>query len=152
MTEQKVETADNLTDNSQTETAAKEYIPSDEEYRRTFEDIERLIHRLNAIIIDRNYEKWLSYLTKEYMEKKGDPEYLKRLSDMPTLVQSGIILWTLKDYFYQVVVPSRYKATLDEIVFLDADHIKAYTYINEEPVILYYLEKIEGEWKITHWE
>ncbi|MBN2532926.1 MAG: hypothetical protein JXB88_08545 [Spirochaetales bacterium] len=128
-----------------------EYTLIDEEYDIIFNEIEMVIEKLNNIIRKKEYHIWLSYLTEDYKEKKGNREYLKELSEMPVIKSRNIILSSLKDYFFYVVVPSRYNAKLDKISFIDKTHVKAYMYMNNEFIILYYLEKQDDEWKIGIW-
>ncbi|MBN2443491.1 MAG: hypothetical protein JXJ04_19165, partial [Spirochaetales bacterium] len=99
----------------------------------------------------KEYNIWITYLTEDYKQAKGDPEYLKELSEKPVIKNQKIVLKSLKDYFFYVVVPSRFNVRLDKINFVDKIHVKAYTYINNEYIILYYLEKVGDDWKIGNW-
>jgi len=47
-----------------------------------------------------------------------------------------------------VVVRSRLQATLDDITFVDETHVKAITIIQGTEVILYYLVREDGGWKV----
>ncbi len=123
-----------------------------ETYTKTKEDISRLIAKLNTLIEDRDYTTWLTYLSKNYYDYYSDPKVLKEQSDSPLLKKYKITLRSLKDYFNYVVVGSRKNVRLDEIKALDANHIKAYMYIDSTPVIIYELVKIKGQWKIAHFQ
>ena len=43
---------------------------------------------------------------------------------------------------------SHLQATLDDIQFLDATHVKAIALVQGTPVILYYLVREDGRWKV----
>lgn len=128
-----------------------EYSQTDVEYNAILNEIEIVIEQLNRIIRNREYQIWLTYLTEEYKEKKGNTAYLKELSENPVIKNQNIVLRSLKDYFFYVVVPSRYNVKLDKISIIDKNHVKAYMYMNNEFIILYYLEKQDDEWKIGSW-
>lgn len=119
-------------------------------YKKTKEDIAQLINTLNKIIEKRDYTTWLTYLSKNYFAYYSDPEILHKQSESPLLKKYNITLRSLKDYFNYVVVGSRKNVRLDEIKALDPNHIKAYMFINNSPVIIYELVKIDNKWKIAH--
>jgi hemerythrin len=121
---------------------------SEEVYKETFKDIRLLIDELNAIIREENYKEWLAYLTEDYKDHFSDPEVLKQNSDQPLLKKYSIELNSLRDYFKNVVVPSRSNVRLDDIVFVDNEHVKAIMIFNNKRTILYQLEKSEDGWKI----
>ncbi len=121
---------------------------SDAVYTKTFSDIEALIAKLNKIISDSNFEEWKKYLTQNYINYYSSPDNLRTVSETPTLKKYKIVLRSLKDYFSYVVVPSRSDARLDSISFVDDNNIKAYMMFDGEPIILYNLVKIDGNWKI----
>ncbi len=119
-------------------------------YKKTKGDIAQLIHTLNKIIEKRDYTKWLTYLSKNYFDYYSDPKILHKQSESPLMKKFNITLRSLKDYFNYVVVGSRKNVRLDEIKALDTKHIKAYMFINNSPVIIYELVKIDNQWKIAH--
>jgi hypothetical protein len=121
---------------------------SEDLYKKTFSDIEALINNLNRIIKSNNFDEWKKYLTKDYIEYYSSQENLKNLSETPILKKYKIVLRSLKDYFTYVVVPSRADVQLDDISFIDDNNIKAYMKIDGEPVVLYTLINIQGNWKI----
>ena len=123
-----------------------------ETYAKTKVDISKLIIKLNKIIESKDYDTWLSYLSKNYYDYYSNPEILKEQSESPLLKKYKITLRSLKDYFNYVVVGSRKNVRLDDIKALDADHIKAYMYIDNTPVIIYELVKINNQWKIAHFQ
>jgi hypothetical protein len=125
------------------------YVMDEEEYEETKKDLSELVSELNEIIAARNYSRWLEYLTDEYKEYYSDPEVLRGFNDAPVLKKYDIKLRSLKDYFNYVVVASRRNVQVDEIQAIGPDKVKAYMYVDGEPVVVYTLEKIGDEWKIT---
>lgn len=131
------------------ETAEEDFHVSEEVFQQTFNDVEELIKELNKIIKAKDYDTWLTYLTRDYKEKYSDQSVLKEFSEQPTLKKYGVELETLRDYFIYVVSPSRANARLNDLIFIDDTHVKAIMEINDHRVILYLLEKVNGKWKIT---
>lgn len=121
---------------------------SEEVYEQTFNEIEATIEELNAVISARNFERWKTYLTDAYVDEYSDPQRLAEISEMPILERNDITLTSLRDYFTWVVVPSRQDARLDDLRFLSENEVYAIMNINENPVILYRLRKVDGRWKV----
>jgi hypothetical protein len=134
------------------EAAKNTFTVSEELYTKTFQDVEKLIEELNAIIQAEDYEKWLSYLTEDYKNYYSDPDVLKEQSEKPLLKRYNIRLRTLKDYFLYVVVRSRQTTRLDALEFTDETHVKATMLIDGTPYILYYLEYDGKAWKIGRYQ
>ena len=130
------------------EAAPEEFVVTEEVYTETFEDIRSLIGELNSIIRSENYDVWLDYLTEAYIDHFSSSQVLRENSDQPLLKKYDINLRTLKDYFRYVVVPSRSNARLDDLVFIDKEHVKAIMIIKDQRTILYRLSKIDRNWKI----
>ncbi|MBN2736364.1 MAG: hypothetical protein JXR70_05240 [Spirochaetales bacterium] len=128
-----------------------DFVITEEIYNKTFEEIDAVIEQLNASIANKSFQAWKGFLSPSYVSAKSDASYLKELSDQPKLMSQGVVLETLYDYFIYVIVPSRAKLKLDEIVFQNKSHVKAYTIINGQKLILYYLEYIDNQWKIANW-
>ena len=125
---------------------------SKEVYDQTFDEMKMLVEKLNGIISDRNYEKWKLYLSDKYIRTYNDKAKLKVISEnSQILADNNIVLTNLKDYFEWVVVPSRSKASADDMVFEDENRIKAYMFVKDKKSILYQLEKIEEKWLISIW-
>jgi len=131
-----------------TETHAKAFVTTEELYNRTFDEIEKTIRNLNKIINTKDYKSWRDYLTEDYINKRSDPSFLEKMSSSTILKQKKIKLKTLEDYFNYVVVPSRTGARLDKIEMIDKKHVKAITIVNNTSIILYWLVKNAGQWKI----
>jgi hypothetical protein len=130
---------------------SSQFVVSQEVYTRTFEEIGEFIDNLNLIIRNADYESWLTFLSEEYIRVTADPAYLKDQSEKPLLKQANRRLADLRDYFAHVVVPSRTQATVDEIEFLDENHVKAIAVLRGTRVILYLLERHDSQWKIGVW-
>ena len=122
-------------------------VPADV-YSQAFAEVEAVILELNQIIFRGEFENWKTYLTDRYLEFHSDPEVLSRLSNQPILAQNNIRLRSLRDYFEDVVVPSRARARLDDLIFYSDTLVEAVTDFRGQRVILYLLRKIGGEWKI----
>ncbi|MBF9016112.1 MULTISPECIES: hypothetical protein [unclassified Oceanispirochaeta] len=142
------------------EAPAEEVVVSDESgfevsvevYKQTLDEMRELIKKLNGIISDRNYEKWKQYLSEEYIQTYNDKTTLKGITEgSKILSENKIELLSLKDYFEWVVVPSRSKASVDDIVFKDDSHLTVYMLIKEKRTILYQLERIDDNWLISVW-
>jgi hypothetical protein len=126
----------------------KEYAVTEAVYEEVFTDIEKLIEEMNRIIATQDFEKWKYLCTLYYLDYYSRKDVLDEISEKPLLKKYNIHLKTLHDYFSYVVVPSRANVRLDEIVFIDQSHLKAYMYIMDKKAVLYYLEKTEGQWLI----
>lgn len=125
------------------------YVATEEEYDKTFEEIEELITKLNKIISSGNYNTWKTYLSEQYILERGNKEYLAKISENPVLKDYGIKIKTLKDYFSYIVAPSRSYVVIDEIQFVTEDIIKALTFKNNSKFVVYMLIKGENGWIIS---
>ena len=130
------------------EMVPEEFLITDEIYEETFNDINNVINELNSIINSENYDLWLNYLTENYIIETSRPSYLEKWENDKNLQESGIIIHSLNDYFYYLVVPRRFKAQLDTIEFIDENRVHAYTVINGVQYLLYNLVRKENGWKI----
>jgi hypothetical protein len=126
-----------------------EFVASEEYYRKTFAEVQDVIAALTRIIAAGDYQGWRGYLSEDYVKTTSSPAFLAAASESGVLKKNGIVLRSLKDYFDKVVVRSRMQATLDDITFVDARHVKAITEIQGSSVILYYLEQEDGRWKVA---
>ena len=127
---------------------SQEFVATEELYKKTFDEVQATIDALTRIISGADYDSWLGYLTTDYVKATGSPAALARASSSGVLKKSGIVLKSLKDYFDNVVVKSHLQASLSEIQFVDATHVKAFTQIQGTAVILYYLVHEGGRWKV----
>ncbi len=132
-------------------TVLNDFIVTEEIYTKTFEEIETFIESLNNIISEKDYETWVTHLSDDYIAKTSDPDYLRDQSSMPILKKNNISLKSLKDFFFYVVVPSRIEAGLDDIEFIDEDHVKAISIVRNKRGLLYLLVRVGITWKIGVW-
>jgi len=107
-----------------------------------------MIAELDSKISQGQYEGWLSHLSANYIEYYNSPEILHRINQYPQLLDNGIVIKDLEDYFQWVVVPSRSQASLEDIVFLGENQVVAYTTYEGKRAKLYEFEKLNGVWKI----
>ncbi len=128
------------------------FVVTEELYRKTFDEVQSVIANLTSLIAAENYDGWRAYLTTDYITRTSSPDYLEKASQSGVLRKSGIVLHTLKDYFENVVVRSRVQATLTDINFVDETHVKALTVVEGRSVILYYLVRENGRWKVGIWQ
>jgi hypothetical protein len=128
-----------------------EYIVTKELYEQTFEEIEALIIELNSVISKKQFDRWLTYLSTVYIRTYNSKEVLNETNEYPQLKDNGIVLTDLRGYFDWVVVPSRSRAVLGEIVFAGETQVIAYSSFDGKRAKLYELERIDGIWKITVW-
>jgi len=140
-------------------------IITQEMFETTKADVQALIMDLNRIIKDRNYNAWRTYLADSYFKEissraflderteelyKRDQTVASNLGRNPRLVQKKI-LRTPKDYFDNVIVPSRSNDRMDDINFVSEKHVKAYTMDSRgNLLVLYDLELIDNKWKIIN--
>ncbi|MDR1353039.1 MAG: hypothetical protein LBK05_07140 [Treponema sp.] len=117
----------------------------------TKSDVQKLIADLNRVIRARNYNTWVSHLGEAYLDKISSQEFLASTSSQPYLKNKKITLTSAKDYFDQVVVPSRANDRVDDIAFVSENRVKVYT-INDkgQRLRLYDLENHEDGWKIIN--
>ncbi len=125
-----------------------EFVVTEELYRRTFDEIAGVIAELDGIIRERNYDAWVSWLSREYIARTSSREFLDEASKSARLSSRNIVLRSLEDYFVNVVVQSRLQATLDQILFVGETNVKAMTVVNGVSYILYWLVREDGRWKI----
>jgi hypothetical protein len=124
---------------------------TEEVFADTLGEVQRFIEDLNGLISGKNFNSWLAYLGDTYRQMINSPEYLQRISEMPTLKKQGIVLKSAEDYFSQVVVPSRANARVDDIEFVSQNRVKAFTLDrNGTRLRLYDLEKGQENWKIIN--
>ncbi len=126
----------------------QEFVATQELYKKTFDEVQATIDTLTKLISAGDYDSWLQYLTADYVQETGSAKSLSDASNSGVLKKNGIVLKNLKDYFNNVVVRSHLQATLSEIQFVDATHVKALTQIQGTSVILYYLVHEGGRWKV----
>ncbi|MDR0403446.1 MAG: hypothetical protein LBH35_07665 [Treponema sp.] len=122
-----------------------------EEFDSTKVDVQQLIQKLNGIIKAKNYTGWVSYLDGDYFRLISSREYLDRINKTDRMRKANIVLYNARDYFNNVVVPSRANDRVDDIEFVSQIRVKAYTVSSRgERLRLYDLEKTGEGWKIIN--
>jgi hypothetical protein len=149
-TEQTEQTAQN-----ETKPEFNPYQVSEEYYASTKEDVQHFIEELNQIIQRRDYKAWKAALSDEYFNELSSPENLKIMSEQPAMKTRKITLKNARDYFTNVVVPSRANSRVDDIEFISENRVKAFTIMinrsgDEQRLRLYDLEKNGNIWKIIN--
>jgi hypothetical protein len=127
------------------------FVVTKELYTKVFTEIGDLITTLDSVIKEKNYDEWLTYLSDEYVERTGSAGFLQAASSSPLLQNSHVTLKTLKDYFLNVVVPSRAQAALDRLDFIDSAHVKAITIHDGDAIILYLFVRVDDRWVVGIW-
>jgi hypothetical protein len=122
-----------------------------EEFDTTKTEVQQFIQKLNGIIRAKDYDNWITYLGPDYFAIINSKEYLDRINKSERMVKSNRTLYSARDYFTYVVVPSRANDRVDDIEFVSQNRVKAYT-INPkgDRLRLYDLEKTRSGWKIIN--
>lgn len=144
----------------QEEPAVEEPVPEDEYARSvgnvsvsrdTFaEDKERvlkIISELDTVMKDFDYKSWLRYVDKETIDYWSRPANLRKAQNR--LPVKGLRLNSLEDYFKYVFVPARKGREVTEIRYISDKYIKAIQTGNEQDIVYYYFNKINGFWMVN---
>jgi len=117
-------------------------------FENTKTEMQLVVEELNKITLERNYNKWLTWLSDEYKQTYSDPAMLEKVSaSLPT---KGIKLKTLQDYFEYVFVPSRQNMRVDDIQFVSPTRVYVIMEITpKSPAAIYILEKTTNGWKLV---
>lgn len=78
-----------------------ENIPSNLDLQKLTDELTSFFKEYEETVLSKNYDKWVTMISEKYRLKYGDPKSLEKLK----LTLYGI--YTLKDYFYNVVYQSR---------------------------------------------
>jgi len=138
---------------------------TEEMFETTLTDLRGFIEGLNAIIRARNYNAWVSHLADSYYAEINSEIFLFRRTEElfrrdqivaqslgrdPRRVQRRV-LSNSRDFFYNVVVPSRANDRLDDITFVSEDRVLAFTVDGRgNRLVLYDLELINNRWMIVN--
>jgi len=124
---------------------------SEERYIATRTEVQTLIAELNRIIRAQNYNLWITFLSESYYAQINSRAFLDAIAAQPAMAARRITLNNARDYFLNVVVPSRQNDRVDDIDFVSDNRVIAYT-INAQGnrLVLYNLEVINNEWKIVN--
>ncbi|MCL2721052.1 MAG: hypothetical protein FWD47_06895 [Treponema sp.] len=128
---------------------------SEAQYASTRIEVQQFIENLNQIIRNRNFQAWRACLSPEYLAEISSAENLRQISEQPAMRTRNIVLRNVEDYFIHVVVPSRANSRVDDIEFITANRVNAFT-INvnsrgeEQRLRLYALERVNNTWTIIN--
>ena len=119
-------------------------------YDNTLAEIKEFIENLNRVIQRGNFNSWRSALTDDYYTQISSPDFLASLADTPQMRLRNITIRSIQDYFNNVVMPSRANSRVDEIEFITAYRIRAFSVDGNRRLRLYELIKDDDTWKIAN--
>jgi hypothetical protein len=93
-------------------------------YDITKAEVEQLVEKLNVIIAERDYDAWVSYLDDGYFGKISSPAFLQEISDSDFMKMQKKVIRTPREYFLNVVVPSRSNNRVDDIAFITENRVR----------------------------
>ena len=117
---------------------------SKETFNEDKSEILEIIEKLSGIMKHKDYAAWLNYLTPESKTFWSNQQNLAIVSQR--LPIKNYRLKNLQDYFEKVFIPSRIGRVVDEIRYVSTIKVKAVQYTEEQDIIYYYFEKIDGRW------
>lgn len=117
-------------------------------FETTKNEMETVVEELNRITFNRDYDRWLTWLSEEYYREFSNKDTLETVSaSLPT---KGLRLRNLKDYFTYVFVPSRQNMRVDDIQFVSPTRVYVIMEIAPgSPAAIYILEKTDRGWKLV---
>ena len=118
--------------------------------KETFEEDKAIIlqkvEELDAIMRQKNYKKWVTYLDDasiKYWQNKSNLQNIA--SKLPV---KGLKLNTLEDYFNYVFIGSRVGRTVNQIRYITDTQVNAVQASATRDVVYYTFYKVNGEWKV----
>ena len=93
-----------------------------------------------------DYSRWITYIDQDSINYWSQSTVLQKAASR--LPVKGLKLSSLRDYFYNIFIPSRKGKDVDEIRYLTTDTVKAVHVNGDTDVVYYTLYKIDGVWKI----
>lgn len=124
-------------------------------YEQSLAEIVSFLNTIDAIIKKADFDAWQKHCSEAYLNYYSQPEVLNELSQRPLLKSQNLKLFTLKDYFFKVFIPSRLELgnyQIDKLEFINPTRVKVLALINNTSYLLYFLEKDDkNNWKITTW-
>lgn len=106
-----------------------------------------IISELSSIMQNKDYMGWIKYLSEDSILYWRNSANLSSISKR--LPIKGLRLKTLEDYFRNVFIPSRLNRNVDEIRYISKTKVKAVQMNNNEDIIYYEFEKINGKWLLN---
>lgn len=105
------------------------------------------IAELDVIMKNKDYNRWLNYVTPQSIDYWKQKSHLQAVS--ARLPGNRIQLKTLEDYFNWVFRLSRQNARVDEIRYISSKLVKAVQVDGNKDTIYYQFEKQNGRWLIS---
>lgn len=127
--------------------SVKDVEVSKEEFSNDKKEILKIIDELSIIMINYDYENWLTYIDPESKLYWSKPVNLKKVSKR--LPIKGQYLNNLNDYFRYIFVPSRKNQTVDEIRYISKENIKAVQVRGMQDIVYYNFRKINNKWMVS---
>jgi hypothetical protein len=125
-----------------------ENIPSNVDLQKLTEELTSFFKEYEETVLSKNYDKWLTMISEKYKQKYGDPKSLEKLK----LTLYGI--YTLKDFFYNVVYQSRIQLNqgkplqIYKVSFVDSITKAVVNVKFEEKLLTYFFIYENNSWKI----
>lgn len=119
-----------------------------ETFKNTKTELETVVNDLNRVTFSRDYSRWLTFLSEDYLKTFSDPAVLAEVS--ANLPIKGVQLKSIKDYFNYVFVPSRQNMRVDDIQFVSPTRVYVIMEISpNNPAAIYIIEKFGEQWKLV---
>lgn len=116
-------------------------------YEADLAAITKIITDLNAVMTQRNYDKWCSYVEPASITYWKNPSHLAKAS--ARLPRKDVKVKNLFDYFNYVFIPSRVGYTVENIRYINSKSVKAVQVKENETEIVYYnFVKVNGKWMV----
>ena len=116
-------------------------------YEADLAAITTIITELDAVMTQRNYDKWCSYVEPSSITYWKNPSHLAKAS--ARLPRKDVKVKNLFDYFNYVFIPSRVGHTVENIRYINSKSVKAVQIKENETEIVYYnFVKVNGKWMV----
>ncbi len=112
-------------------------------------EIEVVVSKLNKITDKKDYARWYTFLSDDYIRTFSNPRELKTVSKRLPGLYKGVKLKNLNDYFTYVFVPSRQRCRVDDIKYLSPTKVRVIKKYKGKDLVFYNLEKIGNKWLIV---
>lgn len=110
-------------------------------------EILEIISELALIMESKDTLAWLKYIDEESKEYYKNPVNLRKAQRK--LPNKLIELKTIEDYFKFVFIPARKNSQIDEIRYINKNHVKAVQLREDLPDAIYYeFKKEKGRWLV----
>lgn len=118
---------------------------SQDAFQKDKENIMSIIDELSTIMKQKDYDKWLKYVSPASKTYWSNPTNLANVASR--LPVKGLKLKSMRDYFLYVFIPARQNSKVDEIRYVSTDVVKVVEAKENEDIIYYLFEKsANGEW------